>query len=153
MGTLDKSDHLHQNRQLQLIEALMFICMQKMNFISDFLFKILPKTLQTCYLGNFENAWPSPSKTIVSICKKISCLFVCITCFFLKILQKNSKLVIFGNLSIPSQKHMIVWSWKKLICSQKVNSIPPYFCGDIAKICKLLILGTLSMPGYTHPKS
>ena len=28
----------------------------------------------------------------------------------------------------------------------------PYFSGDIAKIWKLLILDTLDMPGYTHPK-
>ena len=26
----------------------------------------------------------------------------------------------------------------------------PHFSGDIAKICKLSILGTLGMPGYIH---
>ena len=29
---------------------------------------------------------------------------------------------------------------------------PPCSFGDIAKICKLLSLGTLGMPSYTHPK-
>ena len=33
----------------------------------------------------------------------------------------------------------------------KKSTSPPCFSGDIAKICKL-ILGTLGMPGYTHPK-
>ena len=39
------------------------------------------------------------------------------------------------------------------ICRQKNNFIIHIFSGDIAQICKLLILGTLGMPGYTHPKS
>ena len=29
---------------------------------------------------------------------------------------------------------------------------PPCFFGDISKICKLVTLGTLGMPSYTHPK-
>ena len=36
-----------------------------------------------------------------------------------------------------------------LICRQKINLIPNVFL-DIAKIYKLLILGTLGMPGCTH---
>ena len=35
------------------------------------------KTLQTCYFGNFGNAWPFPSKIIVSTCRKLSYLFAC----------------------------------------------------------------------------
>ena len=41
MGTLDMSGHFHQKRYCQLTEILMFICMQKMNFIHDFIFEIL----------------------------------------------------------------------------------------------------------------
>ena len=29
---------------------------------------------------------------------------------------------------------------------------PPYFSGDMAKRCRVLILGALGMPGYIHPK-
>ena len=28
----------------------------------------------------------------------------------------------------------------------------PHFPGDIAKICEIFILGTLSMPGFAEPK-
>ena len=60
----------------------------------------------------------------------------------------------------------ILWEWQTshiqsdtmnlqkilvFICSQKVNFIPHVF-EAIAKICELLILGTLGMPGYAQPK-
>ena len=38
------------------------------------------------------------------------------------------------------------------ICRQKNQLHPPCFPGDIAKICKILILGTLGKHGCTHPK-
>ena len=38
------------------------------------------------------------------------------------------------------------------ICSQKVNFFPHVF-EAIAKICEVLILGTLGKPDYAHPKS
>ena len=38
------------------------------------LFWDIVKMLQTCYFGNFGNVWPSPSKIIVSICRKLPCL-------------------------------------------------------------------------------
>ena len=38
------------------------------------------------------------------------------------------------------------------IVKQKIKILTHVFQGDIAKICKLLILGTLGMPAYAHPK-
>ena len=42
----------------------------------------------------------------------------------------------------------------KLSClsADKKSASSPCFSEDIAKICKPLILGTLGMPGYEHPK-
>ena len=52
-------------------------------------------------------------------------------------------------------KTIFVFIWR-----QKTQVHSPRFSGDIAKLCKLLILGTLgisgyvlAMPGYAHPKS
>ena len=55
-----------------------------------------------------------PIKIIVWICSKLLYLPACkkinfITHFFLKILQRNSKLVILGNLSIPGQMIVSIW--------------------------------------------
>ena len=52
-----------------------------------------------------------PFKIIVSICKKLSCLSSCkkstsSLIYFLKILQRNSKLVILGNLGMPDHTHL-----------------------------------------------
>ena len=41
------------------------------------LFWDITKTLQSCYFENFGNDWPSPSKIILSICRKLSCLSAC----------------------------------------------------------------------------
>ena len=51
------------------------------------------------------------SKTIVLICKKPSCSYACKKwtsrfTFFIKILQRNSKLVISGTLEISSHTHL-----------------------------------------------
>ena len=83
-------------------------CKKSISSLTAFL--SLVKTSQTCYFGNFGNAWPSPIKIILSICSKLSCLSACkkstITQFFLKILQRNSKLVILGNLGMPGHTHL-----------------------------------------------
>ena len=73
------------------------------------LFWDIVKILQTCYSGNFGNAWPSLSKIIALICRKRSDLSACrliIIHFFLKIIQKNSKLVILGNLGMSGYTHL-----------------------------------------------
>ena len=87
----------------------MFIYMQKIKFIFNF-FKDIVKTLLSCHFGNFGNAWPSPSKIIVSTCRKLSCLSAskrtnCITPLFLKISQENRKLILV-NLDVPGHTHL-----------------------------------------------
>ena len=67
-----------------------------------------------------------------------------ITHFLLKILQKNSKLVVLGNLGMSGDVCVYL--------KAKIQLHPPCFSGDIAKIFKVFILGTLDMSGYTHPK-
>ena len=103
-----------------------------------------------------------PIKIIVWICSKLLYLSACkkinfITHFFLKILQRNSKLVILGNLSMPGHTpKMIVSIWGniwhlsagKKSCSSFTFSVS-YFL--LQGYCKL-VLGTLDMPGYAHSK-
>ena len=85
-------------------------------------------------------------KIILSICSKLSCLSVCkkinfITQFFLKILQRNSKLAILGNFGMPN-----------FICRWKIKFILHVFLEILQRYCKLIALGTLGMPGYANPK-
>ena len=80
-----------------------------------------------------------------------------ITHFFLQILQRNSKLVILGNLAMPGHAHLkSQYQFEEtfdvyLQAQNQVHSLR--LSGDNAKICKLLILGALVMPDYAHPKS
>ena len=74
---------------------------------SNFFFDIV-KTLQTCYFGNFGNAWASLLKSFHQFVARFNVY-----------------------LQAKNQLHS------------------PFFSGDIAKICKLLVLGTLYMPSYT----
>ena len=68
------------------------------------------KDISNCHFRNFGNGGPSPSKIIVSICRKPLCLPACKNSIsspppplFLKILQRNSKLVILHNLGMKSE--------------------------------------------------
>ena len=133
----------------------MFICMQKINFMSNF-FRDIVKTVQISNLGNFGNGWPSSSKNH-SI--KFSCLSACkkkinfITHFSLKMFQINSKLLFWiiwaclvtQNDSTNLKKHLV------FLCGQKTNFILHAFLQILQRYCKL-VLGTLGMPGYSHPK-
>ena len=81
-----------------------------------------------------------------------------ITHFFLKILQRNSKLVILGNLSMPghtSKMIVSIWGniWHLSAGKKSTSSFTfslSYFL--LQRYCKL-VLGTLDMPGYAHPKA
>ena len=87
----------------------MCIWMQKINFIS-LLFCETVKTLQTFYAANFENAWPSPLKITLSICRKLSWLQKStLSLLLLKILQRNSKLAILDNLGLSGHPHLKWW--------------------------------------------
>ena len=64
-----------------------------------------------------------------------------ITQFFLKILQRNSKLAILSNFGMPN-----------FICKWKIKFILHVFLEILPRYCKLVVLGTLGMPGYANPK-
>ena len=123
----------------------MCIYMQKISFIST----------------SFGNAWLSQSKTIVSICRTCSCLFAYqkinfMTTFFLKVLQKNSKLFWGGNLDMPGYTHLKWYHQFKETCDVylqgKINMILQVFLEILQRYCKFINLGTLGIPGYPNPK-
>ena len=66
-------------------------------------------TLQTCYLGNFGNAWPSPSKSWYKFEGNFHAYLHAtnqLHHFILKILQRNNKLVTLGNLGMAGHTHL-----------------------------------------------
>ena len=65
-----------------------------------------------------------------------------LTDFFLKILQRNGKPVILGNLG---------WETFYAYLRTKNQLHPSRFLWILQRYFKLVILGMLGMPGYTHP--
>ena len=63
-----------KKKKSQLVETLMFICMQKMIFLPNFFFWDIVKILQTYYFEYFENAWSYPEVMVVSPCRHLWCL-------------------------------------------------------------------------------
>ena len=61
----------------QLVENFDVSLHAKNQFPLQLLFWDVVKTWQTYYFGNFGNAWRSPSKIIVPICRKLSFLSAC----------------------------------------------------------------------------
>ena len=113
--------------------------------------------MPTCYFGNFENAWTSPSKIIVPICRKLSCLPECkkstssITCF-LRYCKEIANLlfwVIWASLATHLKWYYELKKPLMFICGQKINFILHVFLKILQRYCKLVILGTLGIPG-TH---
>ena len=113
------------------------------------------KTLQTCYSVNFGNGWPSPSKVKVWICRKLSCLSACIKSTlsitsFLRYYKEIPTLLLWVYLGMPGHTPLK----KPLIffCRQKINFIIHVSLEFLQKYWKPVILGTLDIPNYTHPK-
>ena len=80
-----------------------------------------------------------------------------ITHFFLKILQRNSNIVILGNLGMPSNTpKMIVSIWGNIwrLSAGKKSTSSSYFPLVIFLLQRYFkfVLGTLEMPNYAHPK-
>ena len=137
----------------------MLICMQKINFITNFFLKILQRNSKIATWVIW--AWLATHNQNDSINLKKALTFICwqkinfILCIFLEILQRYCKLVILGFLGMPGYPHT-KW-YHKLI-----ENIPAYlqaknqlhalhFSGDIGKIWNF-ILSTLSLSGDAHPK-
>ena len=144
-----KNDNVNWNKPLT------FICKQKINFILHVLPEILQRYSNFVILGAlgmpgyghaklfwyyqlvenvrvcFGRDSPRTTKMIISFCRKLRCLFACQKQFDHSLLKWNYHLV----------KNVV------LTCRQKLDFIPYQ-----DKISKFLILGTLGMPGYPHPK-
>ena len=74
---------------------------------------------------------------------------------FLEILQRYCKVVILSTLgklgNTNTKYHHLVENFRVYLQAEEPLH-PPCFFRDIAKICKLLVLGTSGMSGYAHPK-
>ena len=71
-----------------------------------------------------------------------------ITHFVLKILQRNSRLVIFGNLRMPGHIHFKWRNFWRLSAAKKSNSFFTFslrYCKDIANLLFLLIWACLAL--------
>ena len=141
----------------------MLICVQKVNFITQFFLNILQRNSKLVILGNlgmsghtpkmikaiWRNLWP------LSVGKSSSSSFTFSLRYYKDIVNffLGGGEGYFGHAWLLKPKE-ILSTCRKLLCSfagKKSNS-PPCFSGDTAKICKLFMLGTLGMPGCTHPK-
>ena len=112
----------------------------------------------------FWELWESltiPSKIIVSVCKKLSCLSACkkstsSLASFLRYCKEIANLlfwVISACLATHTENDSI--NLKKSLmftCKQKINFILPVFLEILQRYCKLVVLGTFNKPGYTHLK-
>ena len=110
-------------------------------------------------IGNFGNAWLSPSKVIVSICRELSCLDACnkstsSLTFFLRYCKKIANLlfwVIWACLVTPI---MIVSIWTNLWClsASKKQLLSFHFPWDIAKILQIYYSGYFGQACLHSPK-
>ena len=80
LTTLRMPDHAHQWWQYHLVgnfdaqsvktnlkeTSCLSACKKSTSYLTSFW--DVAKTLQSCYFGNFGDAWPSPSKIILSVC-------------------------------------------------------------------------------------
>ena len=155
--------HPNQNHQTDFQETFMFLCKQKINFITHFFCLILQKNSSLVILGNLGMASHTHlkqyqetfhlKKPFMLICRQKNQLHPSL---FLELLQRYCKPVILGNLSMSGLAHskqyyQLVENFCVYLQAKK-QLHHPCFSGDSAKICKLLILHTLGKPGYIHPK-
>ena len=76
--------------------------------------------------------------------------------FFLKILQRNSKLFVLCNLGMSSHTHQ-KWQYHfeetfDNYQQGKINSILYVFLEILQRYYKVVVLGALGMSGHAHPK-
>ena len=70
---------------------------------------------------------------------------------FLKIFQRNSKLVILDSVDIPGHTHLKLEETFDVYLKAKINFIFQVF-EILQPYCRLFSLGNLGMPGYKHRK-
>ena len=145
----------------------MFICRQKINFI--FYSEILH-----LFFGHFGHAWLHTPKVILSNCRKrlwrkrlqeknsassndswSSIETVDSFISFIK-WHLNFRYCTCFEQGVPWHSgNYILWIYSKRVRGMIITYNQrhlPHFSGNIAKIFKFLILDTLGMPGYVHPK-
>ena len=91
---------------INLYNSFIFICMENINSIHSFFFKILQRYYKCAILSNSEHAWLWLVKAVLATCRKLWYLSSCkklhiYSHVFLEILQRYCKLVILGTLSMP----------------------------------------------------
>ena len=133
----------------------MLICMQKINFMSNFFLEILQRNSKVVImsrLGMSGDTHPEISKNLwcLSASKKSTSFFP-FSLRYCKDIANLLFLVLWASLVIHTQNSITLHKTFVFICRQK-NHFNSNFCVDNVKICKLLILGTLGMSGYAHPK-
>ena len=99
-----------QRVEINFKETLMFICMQKKKTSTLTSFLRYRKDIANLLFWQLRECLAIPIKIILSICSKLSCLSECkkinlITQFF-KILQRNGKLIILGNLGMSRHTNL-----------------------------------------------
>ena len=154
-------EHLHQNHNINLKQAFMLICMQKINCTTHYFLNMLLRNSKLVISGNMGMPGHTYLKMIVSVWRnlwQLSAGKISTSSFMFSLTYCNDivyyKPIVFGTLGMPGYVHPKLYYNLVENCyvylEAKNQLHLPCFYGDIAKICKL-ILGTLGMPGYTHP--
>ena len=145
--------------QYQFVGSFHSYLHAKINFITHFFLKILQRNRKLVILGNLD--MPGHTHLNDSINLKKPLIFICwvkinfILYIFLEILQRHCKLVLdtlgMPGYADPKWYYQLVQNFSVDLQAKK-QLYSPSFSGDTAKICKLLILGTLRMSAYINPK-
>ena len=134
----------HQNHTINLQQAYHAYLHEKINLIAQRFLKILEINSKVIILSNLGNL-KKPSTF-----KQKSSSSLTFSLRYYKDIVNLLFWVLWACLSTRTQSDPInLQKTFVFICRQKIN-FSPCFSEDIAKIYKLLILGTLGMPGCTH---
>ena len=133
----------------------MFICIQKINFISNLYFEILQRHYKLTFLGTWE-CLTIPIKTIASICSILSCLSASKKStsshlFISYNIEEKQQICYFGQFvhgwqNTPKMT-VLLWRFLNLEIYQqpKINFILYIFFAILQRYCKLVVLGILGM--------
>ena len=101
-------------------------------------------------IANFGHVWPHTPKMIVSIWRNIWCFSaskISTSSFLFSRILQTCYFGYFGQAWLHTSKMILPPCRKVLHLSGGKKNHRPCFSGDITKISKLRILGTLGMPG------
>ena len=135
--------------EINFWQTLIFICVQKINFISNLFFEYCKDIANLLFweLGILSHPHQNYSihlhQAVYLHAKKINF----ITNFFLKMLQRNSNLFTLGMPGLTHSKWHYQFEETLEVYPQAKNQLPPsrFPWGTV-------VLDTLGAPGYAHPK-